>query len=107
MYDLMSSARLIDLERRAGSGLPPGEDYGETMHRFRLERERDSQLVPESCRQWWLDEQGWLLERRIDGGQAVSSLADYLLIAIADRLAAASTWLRRRSKSVGQLQPQA
>jgi hypothetical protein len=92
-----------EMENYWDSGLSPGEDLAATMHRSRQARRRESQLIDEAYRQWWLDEQGWLVDSATHDRRSQPSPIDGILVSIADALLVASGWLRSRSKSVAEL----
>jgi hypothetical protein len=106
VFDPTLHIRLMELEQEKSmdSIFPPGEDFGAKMHRSRLAHLRESQMIPESYRQWWLDEQGWLLEPGAPDRPAQPSPIARLLGVAGDILIAAGAWLRRRANPVAELQ---
>ena len=81
-------------------GLPVGEYLEESLRRERQEHLEESRFVDGVLRQWWLDEQGWLIDQADDQRPVVPSLTDRVLQMVGEALISLGVWLTARARPV-------
>ena len=78
------------------AGLPVSEYREESLRRERQEHLEESRFVEDGLRQWWLVEQGWLIDPAVDQSPFAHSLTDRLLQVVGEALISLGVWLTSR-----------
>jgi len=105
MLDLLMQAHLQEIERWNHTGVPVSEYLDEAMRRARQEHVEESRYVDAALRQWWLDEQGWLIDQEAPGRPFWPSVVERLCQSVGQTLIAWGVWLTNRAKPVADLSP--